>query len=229
MQKTELQIQGIPCVLWGTPSNRLYVHVHGKHSRKEYAESFAQIAEEKGYQTLSFDLPEHGERKDSARCDVWNGVRELRLIADYVFSHWQEVSLFACSLGAYFSLQAYSDAPFHKCLFQSPIADMQHLVRQMMLWFSVTEETLEEAGEIDTPIDPLRWDYYQYIQRHPVTKWPIATAILYGAKDDMQSAEVMQDFAERFQCRLSIAENCEHAFMQPGDDEIVGNWLRENI
>ena len=40
---------------------KVYIHVHGKMSRKEYAEAFAEIAEKKGYQTISFDLPEHGE------------------------------------------------------------------------------------------------------------------------------------------------------------------------
>ncbi len=31
-------------------------------SSKEYVEAFAEIAEKKGYQTLSCDFPEHGER-----------------------------------------------------------------------------------------------------------------------------------------------------------------------
>ena len=53
---------------------------------KEYAEKFAEIAEKKGYQTISFDLPEHGERKDSSyRCDIWNGMHDLTVIGDCVF------------------------------------------------------------------------------------------------------------------------------------------------
>lgn len=60
MKKELLTINGIPAILWGNASDKIYIHVHGKMSRKEYAESFAAIAERKGYQTLSFDLPEHG-------------------------------------------------------------------------------------------------------------------------------------------------------------------------
>ena len=66
MNKKQFNIDGIPAILWGKPSEKIYIHVHGKMSRKEYAEQFAKIAENKGYQTLSFDLPEHGERTDSA-------------------------------------------------------------------------------------------------------------------------------------------------------------------
>ena len=113
------RISGIPAVLWGNPSEKAFSHVHGKMSRKEYAERFAVAAEEKGYQTISFDLPEHGERTGGPdRCDVWNGIRDLNVIADYTFQHWQHVSLYACSLGAYFSLNAYPERNLEKCLFQ---------------------------------------------------------------------------------------------------------------
>ena len=158
MKNEKLWIDKIPAILWGKASDKIYIHVHGKLSRKEYAEQFAVIAESKGYQTLSFDLPEHGERTcHTYRCDVWNGVHDLTVIADYVFSRWDQVSLFACSLGAYFALNAYADRPFVKCLFQSPIVDMKWLVEHMMIWSGVTEKQLEEEKEIDTDIDTLRW------------------------------------------------------------------------
>ena len=64
--RERINIGGIPAILWGKPSKKVYIYVHGKMSRKEYAESFAETAELKGWQTLSFDLPEHGERTDTA-------------------------------------------------------------------------------------------------------------------------------------------------------------------
>ena len=229
MKRQSLTIGGIPAILWGEPSDRIYIHIHGKMSRKEYAEAFAAIAERRGWQTLSFDLPEHGERTDSARLDVWNGIRDLNTIADYAFAHWSHAALYACSIGAYFALNAYPDRPFEKCLFQSPIADMEQLVRHMMRWFCVTPERLQAEGEIDTPVDPLRWDYYQYILSHPVARWPIPTAILYAGKDDLQSPESIRAFCDRFHCRLTVAPDSEHPFMNPADAAIVENWLNENI
>lgn len=222
-------LDDIPAILWGEDSNRVYVHVHGKMSRKEYAESFAAIAETKGYQTLSFDLPEHGERTDSKRCDVWDGVSDLRTISDYAFANWERVSLYACSIGAYFSLNAYNTMPFEKALFQSPIVDMERLVKNMMLWSDVTEAELESKKEIPSPVDTLRWDYYQYIISHPITQWNIPTAILYGGKDNLQPEESVRAFAEKFGCSLTVSENSEHPFMAQSDALIVENWLCRNI
>ena len=222
-------LDDIPSILWGEESNKVYVHVHGKMSRKEYAESFAAIAETKGYQTLSFDLPEHGERTDSKRCDVWDGVSDLRTISDYAFANWEQVSLYACSIGAYFSLNAYNTMPFEKALFQSPIVDMERLIKNMMLWSGVTEAELESKKEIPSPVDTLRWDYYQYIISHPITQWNIPTAILYGGKDNLQPEESVRAFAEKFDCSLTVSENSEHPFMAQSDALIVENWLCRNI
>lgn len=222
-------LDDVPSILWGEDSNRVYVHVHGKMSRKEYAESFAAIAETKGCQTLSFDLPEHGERTDSERCDVWNGVADLKTISDYAFANWERVSLYACSIGAYFSLNAYNAMPFEKALFKSPIVDMERLVKNMMLWSGVTEAELESKKEIPSPVDTLRWDYYQYIISHPITQWNIPTAILYGGKDNLQPEESVRAFAEKFGCSLTVSENSEHPFMAQPDAPIVENWLCRNI
>lgn len=37
----------------------------------------------------------------------WNVIHDLNVIADYVFGKWNQVSLFACSLEAYFALNTY--------------------------------------------------------------------------------------------------------------------------
>lgn len=223
-------IRGIPTVIWGEPSEKAYLFVHGKMSCKDAAAVFAGIAQEKGYQTLSFDLPEHGDRaEEPERCDIWNGIRDLKVMCDAAFARWRGVGLYGCSLGAYFSLNVCGDYSFQNCLFQSPIVDMEYLIRQMMLWFQVSPERLEREGEVKTPIDTMRWDYYQYVLAHPVTRWDISTAILYGGKDNLQSRQVMQDFAQRFGCRLTISEFSEHPFMQPTDDRIVEDWMRRSL
>ena len=229
MTKQRLTIGPIPALLWGEPSDWVYLFVHGKMGSKEAAENFAEIAEKKGYQTLSFDLAQHGERTDGALLDVFIGIRDLNAVADYVFSRWKHVSLYACSIGAYFSLQTYGDRPFEKALFQSPILDMAYLVNQMMRWFNVTPEELKEKGVIDTPIDPLRWDYYQYIMAHPTERWPIPTHILYGGKDNLQSMEVMEKFAKRFRALLTVSPDSEHPFMAEDDQPIVKGWLWDHI
>ena len=230
MVVNRLGICGIPALVYGDASDKAYLCVHGKMSSKESAEGIARIAVPMGYQVISFDLPQHGERKeDPRRCDVWNGIHDLTVMGDYVFQHWRDVSLYACSLGAYFSLNAYQERRFSKCLFQSPILDMEYLIRQMFLWFGITEERLAAEKEIETPIDLMRWDYFQYVLSHPVSAWNAPTSILYGGKDDLQSLAVIQQFADRFGCHITLAENSEHPFMKETDFPIVDQWLRDRL
>lgn len=231
MKTQKITIGSIPAIIWGEPSEKVFIHVHGKMSRKEYAEQFAAIANEKGFQTLSFDLPEHGERSDnhSYRCDVWNGMHDLSEVADYAFTKWKNVSLYACSLGAYFSLNAYADKPFEKCLFQSPMIDMEHMIRRMFAWYGVTEERLLTEKEIATPFDTLRWDYFQYVLQHPIVKWDIPTSILYAGKDNLQTYEIIKRFSDEHGCKLTVSPNSEHPFMAQDDYAIVTKWFEENI
>ena len=230
MIQNRIKIDGIPAIIWGKPSDKVWLCVHGKMSSKEAFEGLKAVAEEKGYQTVSFDLPQHGQRKvEAKRCDIWNGIYDLSVVGDYVFSQWREVSLYACSLGAYFSLNAYQTRRFRKCLFQSPILDMKYLIHQMMLWFDIPEERLAQEKEIDTPIDLMSWDYYQYVLAHPVEKWDIPTWILYGGKDNLQTIHIVKAFADRFGAFVTVSESSEHPFMAETDIPVVHQWLCDNL
>lgn len=230
MIQQRIEIAGIPAIIWGGESDKVWLCVHGKMSSKEEFSRFAAIAARKGYQVLSFDLPQHGERiNEEARCDIWNGVHDLSVVGTYAFEKWKDVSLYGCSLGAYFSLHAYQNQTFSKCLFQSPILDMEYLIRQMMLWFDVSQARLAREQEIDTPIDPLRWDYYQYVLTHPIVKWDSPTSILFGGRDNLQTLGIVNRFAAQFGCTVTVSEHSEHPFMAPKDGAIVSKWLSDNI
>ncbi len=226
----KINIGNIPAILWGESSDKIYIFVHGKMSNKESAQGFAEIAVKRGYQVLSFDLPEHGERKDTSyKCNVWNGVHDLEVIGAYAQGNWTEISLFGCSLGAYFSLIAYKNFLIKKCLFQSPILDMEEVICKMFKWFNVTEELLKEKKEIVTPIDTLSWNYYCYVKEHPIDKWDIPTAIIYGTEDDLQNRDTIESFANKFHSDLTISKGSEHSFHTKEQSQAVTHWLRKYI
>lgn len=231
-----LRIDSIPAILYGDQSDKLYIFVHGKMGSKRDADDFAEIAAARGYQVLSFDLPDHGDRKYQPaagevknRCTVQQAVPELRAVLAYAQERWNKISLFGCSIGAYFSLMAFQNVRFERCLFQSPVVDMPHLIGKMFLWFGVTEAQLEQAGEIETPVDVLSWPYYRYAMAHPVTEWPSDTHILYADGDDLQDFDVMQRFADQFGCLLTVAEGCNHAFNGDGQPARVHQWMKDQI
>jgi uncharacterized protein len=226
-------IGNIPVILWGEKSKKLLVAVHGNLSHKEdvIIQLLADEACKKGYQVLSFDLPEHGERKDdSTPCKVQFCVKDLAEIMNYSTEYWNELSLFACSMGAYFSLLAYKDKKLNQALFLSPVVDMERIIRNMMTWFVVTPERLQKEQTIETPIgQKLYWDYYCYVKEHPVDTWNVQTSILYGAKDEICEYDTISAFTEKFPCDLEIMKTGEHFFHTDEQLTTFSNWLQSHI
>ena len=230
MKKNMLFIDLIPAIIWGKQSKKVIIYIHGKNGYKEEAILLAKIAEEKGYQTISFDLPEHGERQNkSYSCNVWNSVRDLEIIWKYVYKKWNIFSLYACSIGAYFGLHAYKNICFEKVLFLSPIVDMEYLIKNMFLWFDVSEAELKKQNKIVTPIETLSWDYYQFVKNNPIEKWNSPTYLLYGNKDTLQSTEIVHNFTRKFQCLLTESKDSEHSFLNSSDRKILSNWIKRNL
>jgi uncharacterized protein len=230
MKKQKITIDNIQSLLYGDDSKRAFLYVHGKNSRKEDAESFAEIVTRKNYQVISFDLPQHGERIDKDYpCNVQNGVHDLSKIYNAIKDNFNDISLFACSLGAYFSLVAYRELYFSKCLFLSPILDMERLIKNMMLWSNVTEEQLEREKEIETAFgEKLSWDYYQFVKANRIIKWNSPTSILYGENDNLTEREVLESFAGRFNCKVEIMKDGEHYFHTPEQLKVLANWIINN-
>lgn len=229
----ELTIEGIPALLWGEKSDKLMIAVHGNQSHKQDAPIalLAQEAAPLGYQVLSFDLPQHGDRQtEETLCKVQQCVYELGQVMEFARKQAEEISLFACSMGAYFSLLAYEAVPLRQSLFLSPVVDMKRLIDSMMLWFDVSKERLQREKEISTPIgQTLYWDYYCYVQEHPILKWLSPTAILYGAKDTLCERDEVASFAKRFGCDLTVMAEGEHYFHTPEQLDCYREWLKQRL
>ena len=63
MKTESIQFNQIPAIMYGEPSNKVFLFVHGQHGCKEEAAAFAKIAVPFGYQVCGIDLPKHGGRK----------------------------------------------------------------------------------------------------------------------------------------------------------------------
>ncbi|MBI4857837.1 MAG: alpha/beta hydrolase [Acetobacterium woodii] len=233
MIKQDLKINGIPAILWGAKARKLFIAVHGNMSSK--ADDVIVILAEKtiqsSYQVLSFDLPEHGERRnDPTSCKVQHCVEDLSAIIEYAKTKWDEISLFACSMGAYFSLLTYKDEDLKQCLFLSPVVDMEKIINNMMTWFSVSEEQLQTEKEVTTPIGQiLYWDYYCYVKEHPINSWNKPTAMLYGSNDDLCEFDTVSNFAQQFNCDLTVLEHGEHYFHTEEQLNFFRQWLDKRI
>ncbi len=231
MDRKDLKIESIPAVLWGGVSEKLFIAVHGNMSNKadDAIIIFAEEAIQSGYQVLSFDLPEHGDRiNESYPCKVQNCVQDLNTIMRYAQLMSENISLFSCSMGAYFSLLAYRREALKQCLFLSPVVNMECIIENMMKWFAITEDRLKIEKEILTPIGQiLYWDYYCYVKEHPIVDWGIPTSILYGSGDELCEFNIISSFSDRFNCSLKILKNGEHYFHTEEQLNFFRQWLKE--
>lgn len=230
MKQRKTEIDGIPSIVYGEKSSRVYLFVHGQNGYKEEAESFAETVLQKGWQVVSIDLPEHGERKkETGRFYPWIIVPELQKIGSRLDSHWESLALRATSIGAWFSMLAFADKRIEKSLFVSPILNMGRLIENMIQWAGVTKEELEAKKAIPTDFgQTLSWDYYLYAKQHPITKWNNKTNLLFGSKDHMTERSVTDAFAQRFACDLKVMENGEHWFHTEEQLALLKRWEKEH-
>ena len=228
----KLTIKNIPAILWGDKSSKLIIAVHGKCASK-IDNSIWILAEEAvqlGYQVLSFDLPQHGERVyETEPCMVQNCVKELGFVMEYAKQQAEEIYLFANSMGAYFSLLSYKDERIKHTWFLSPVVNMLAIIQSMMSQMDITEEQLREKGVIDHPMEPLYWEYYCYVKEHPILKWQSPTSILRGEYDTLCEYSVVSEFAKQFECTLEEQKGGEHWFHTAEQLAYYRKWLQAEL
>lgn len=231
IKKKFLLNNAIPAVLWGDFNEQLIIAVHGHMSHKEDT-AIAMLAEEstaKGYSVLSFDLPEHGERQNSAEiCSIENVMHDLTKVWEFAAQRSPKICLFGCSQGAYFSLLTYYDKPIEKALFLSPVVNMERIIQKLMQQANIDEADLQRRGTIPLKFATLYWDYYCYVKNHPITQWPIATAILHGKEDTLCARDTMNGFCANFDAKLTVVES-EHYFHTSQQLALYRKWLAANL
>lgn len=229
MESRYLQIGTVPAVLYGPDSGQVFLFVHGQNGSKEEAADFAGLVLPFGYQVLSIDLPGHGTRLSETDCfDPWHIVPELKTVMTWMRGRWSDISLRCNSLGAWFSMLAFSDEPLRQCLFVSPVLDMAELIGDMMEWAGVTAERLEREKEIVTDFgQTLSWEYRNYARSHPIVRWTPPTHILCGENDQLVRRETAETFAARFHGTVTVMPRGEHWFHTPEQLRFRDSWLQK--
>ena len=234
MKTKKIKINNIPSIIWGENSEKVFIAIHGNMSNKEdeIIKILADNIVNKNYSLISFDLPEHGDRKEDKEylCKVQNCVKDLKTIMDYAKENYNQINIFACSMGVYFSLLAYQNEKIGLCLFLSPVVNMKYIIDNMMSLCSITEKELEERKEIKTDFgQTLYWDYYLYVKNNPIETWNKKTFILYGSKDNMQSEKLIKEFSIKNNINLNILENGEHFFHTKEELKYYNDWINNII
>ena len=231
METHHLYIGEVPAIIWGSHSTKMYLYVHGQGGNKEEGKLFAEIVTRYGYQVLSIDLPEHGERQNKPPLlEPWNVVPELSFVLKFCKQRWKELSLFANSIGAWFSMLTFSQDKLQTVLFVSPVVDMVELISDMMVWANVSELQLEKKQVIPTTFgQTLSWQYLQYAKEHLINQWSTPTKILYGEHDTLIKRSMIEDFCKKHHCELTVMQNGEHWFHTEQQLDVLTGWIDNSL
>lgn len=238
----------IPAILWGEQSNNLILAVHGNVMHKEDDEitKMAEVATAKGYCVLSFDLPQHGDRRgDDYICVPHTCSGDLKFMYDYAKEIAENVSIFACSMGAFYCMLLYPQLDVRQMLFLSPVVDSLRIVEDLKSLFNISDEVLEAEQTIYLSDDQrwnsngvplpkgqvINWDYLQYLRRHPVHLYEkkCEVDILFGTKDTVSNVAEAKELQARYGGTLKLVEGGVHQFVSEEQQKILGEWLTEML
>ena len=192
----------------------LVLYIHGKGGSVAESEHYRPLFP--GREVIGLDYRTY---------TPWETGQEIRDAVNRLKNEYENITIIANSIGAFFSMNAGIDRMIGKAYFISPIVDMEKLICDMMSWANITEEQLKAEGVITTIFsEDLSWDYLSYVREHPV-KWNVPTEILYGRRDNLTSYESVSAFAKEHEAKLTVMENGEHWFHTDEQMRFLDQWI----
>ncbi len=197
---------------------RIAVYVHGKGGSAAEADHYKALFP--GSEVLGFAY---------AAKKPWKAKAEFPPFFAKLKRRCDSLTLIANSIGAFYSLVSLDETMLDKAYLISPVADMETLIKSMMLQAHVTERELAEKSEI--PIgsgETLSWNYLCYVREHPILPWRVPTRILYGEHDTLTSRETITAFAARIGAQLCILTGGEHWFHTEQQMRFLDDWILQD-
>ena len=194
----------------------LVIYIHGKGGNAKEAEHYAPLFQDA-------DVVGFGYKAETP----WEAKTEFSRYFYAVSAGRGMVTVIASSIGAYFSMHAFSDKSVAEAYFISPVVDMENLIARMMADANVTEDELRGKKTIITTSGAeLSWEYLNYARNNPVV-WHAPAHILYGENDSLTSLETVKAFAEKTGATLDIMKGGEHWFHTEEQMRYLDAWIRK--
>ncbi|MFZ2465041.1 MAG: alpha/beta hydrolase, partial [Ruminococcus bromii] len=172
---------------------KLAVYVHGKGGNATESEHYKPLLPE--YDVIGFDYKSE---------TPWDAKQKFTNLFDNYCKNYDYIVLIANSIGAFYSMNAFSDKQIDKAMFISPVVDMENLITNMMKWANVTENELRDKKTISTEFgETLSWEYLCYVRENQIS-WNVPTSILSGENDNLTSFEIINKFAEKINADLTV-------------------------
>ena len=190
------------------------IYIHGKGGNAAEAEHYRDLFAD--YEVIGFDY---------AAQTPWEANDEFRVFYEKFSAKYEQISIVANSIGAFFAMSALANAKIDTAYFISPIVNMEKLISDMLGWAGASEEELRQKGEIITEFgETLSWKYLEWVRQHPLT-WQVSTHILCGSNDNLQSVDTIRDFASQVGAEVTVMNGGEHWFHTVEQMDFLDNWI----
>ncbi|MDO4547253.1 MAG: alpha/beta hydrolase [Clostridia bacterium] len=197
---------------------RAILYIHGKGGSYKQAQQYKKNCP--GFDIIGVDY------NDYLPWIVQNQIREA---FDKLREEYEQISIIADSIGAYFAMLSLQKNKIEKALFISPVLDMERLILDMMKWANVTERELLEKGEIPTDFgETLSWRYLCFVRQNPI-QWDVPTRILFAGNDNLTSRSTVETFVKNHRAELTVMENGEHWFHTEEQIAFLDEWMKKAI
>ncbi len=147
METERITLKGIPALLIGEPSRKVYSLRPRKNGQQRGSPCICR-AGLPGRLSGAGHRPARTWRAEErpGTAPAMGGRSGVEFMDQYARVHWRQVLLRATSIGAWFSMLALQEKALRRALFVSLIVDMEDLIGRMMQQANVTEEQLQAAG-----------------------------------------------------------------------------------
>ena len=192
------------------------LYIHGKNGEMEEAEH---------YKNVFADCEVIG--LDYKGVTPWYTKEEFVKVYQRLSEQYENISIIANSIGAYYAMNAFADKKIERAFFISPVVDMEKLITDTMSWAGISEEILAERKEIALSLtETLSWKYLCYVRENPIV-WNVPTDVLYAEKDHLISKETILKFVRAHKATLTVMKDGEHWFHTEKQMQFLDNWLKE--
>ncbi len=197
---------------------KVILYIHGKGGNHKEAEQYKNNCI--GFDIIGLDY----------ECDYpWLVHGTIKNEYERLEKIYDDIYIIANSIGAYYTMNTLKNCEIKRALFISPIVDMEKLITDMMVRSNVTEEVLQEKGEISTEFgETLSWEYLNYVRNNPI-EWDTETEILYAGNDNLTSMDTIKKFVDNHSCGLTVMKNGEHWFHTEEQLSFLNNWMKNVI
>ena len=193
------------------------IYIHGKGGSADEAEHYKPLF-------ANFDIIGMGYQAQTP----WEAKTEFASFFAEISAKYEQISIIANSIGAFFAMHALPDFKLFQAYFISPIVNMEHLIENMLQWANVTEEKLRQKGTITTEFgETLSWEYLSWVRAHPLNL-NISPHILYGSNDNLQSLNDIRDFASQTGADVTVMPGGEHWFHTPEQMQFLDDWIMKS-